>query len=59
MDCNACAKMIELDLEEMGVNASCDFAKGTLKANLDNQALEGKISQVIEKSGYKLIPIDQ
>lgn len=53
MNCSACAKMIELDLEDAGINAKCSYAKQTLEvADTENN---DKIKSVVEKSGYKLI----
>jgi len=57
MDCDACAKMIELDLEDAGINASCNFAKETLEVDLDENAKsEKKIKEVVVKGGYQISP---
>ena len=56
MDCDACAKLIELDLEDAGIKASCNYAKETLEVELnDDKEKEKKVKDVIEKSGYQLI----
>ena len=57
MDCDACAKMIELDLEDAGITASCNYAKELLEVELEDQKDESKISEVIEAGGYKLANI--
>ncbi len=56
MDCEACAKMIELDLEDVGITAKCSFAEKTLKVENNDPTIEEKIRQVLENQGYKIIP---
>ncbi len=56
MDCEACAKMIELDLEDAGIIAKCSFAEKTLKVENNDPKLEEKIRQVLESQGYKITP---
>ena len=53
MDCSACAKMIELDLEDAGISAKCSYAKQTLEV-VDSENID-KIKSVVKNSGYKLI----
>jgi hypothetical protein len=48
--------MIELDLEDAGINAKCDYSKEQLTVEADNIGLlEEKISQIVGGGGYKLI----
>ncbi len=55
MNCDACAKMIELDLEDIGISAKCDFASKTLVVETkENEEFEKKIKEVITKQGFKL-----
>ena len=55
MDCIACAKMIELDLEDAGIKAKCDYSKEELEVEFDEiNHSEEKIKQVVEDGGYKL-----
>lgn len=55
MDCVACAKLIELDLEDAGITAKCDYGKEELEVELGQiNRLEEKIKQVVESGGYKL-----
>lgn len=54
MDCDACAKMIELDLEDAGINCSCSYASQTLEVEIKAKEEEIKVITLIEKSGYKL-----
>lgn len=57
MDCDACAKMIELDLEDLGVNASCNYTDELLEVEFDKELVsEDKIADTLGKSGYKLSP---
>ena len=54
MDCDACAKMIELDLEDQGINATCNYAKGILEAELKNDKEEEKLKVVVKSGGYDI-----
>jgi len=54
MDCDACAKMIELDLEDTGIKASCNYAKQTLEVELSDEILEKKLLETVEKGGYQI-----
>lgn len=53
MDCASCAKIIELDLEDAGINAKCSWSKQILEV-ADSENLD-KIKSVVKNSGYKLI----
>ena len=55
MDCSACASLIELELEDLGVVSKCDFAKETLEINKNEKSNENKIRSLIEKLGYKIV----
>ena len=52
MDCDSCAKMIELDLEDAGIKASCSFAKQTLET--DSEHDEKTVIEIVKKSGYSI-----
>lgn len=52
MTCDSCAKMIELDLEDIGVNAKCSYAKETLEIKNDHE--KEKVIDILKKSGYTL-----
>jgi len=52
MDCASCAKLLEMDLEDAGINAKCSWVKQTLEvAESDNI---DKIKAVVKNSGYKI-----
>ncbi len=53
MDCDACAKMIELDLEDAGISASCSYQKEEITIN-ENEVPFEKIQKVVENGGYQL-----
>ena len=56
MDCDSCAKMIELDLEDAGISAKCDYRKELLEIDLENESIEiDKIKKIVEDSGYNLL----
>lgn len=55
MDCDACAKMIELDLEDAGITAACNYARETLEVEINgDKGLDKKVKEIIEKGGYRL-----
>ena len=55
MDCDSCAKMIELDLEDVGIKASCDFVNCRLTVDYSVTTFEEKIIHAtLSKSGYKI-----
>lgn len=55
MDCAACAKMLELDLEDVNISATCDFAKAELIVNPGDETTESKVKEVVENSGFKIV----
>jgi len=55
MNCDACAKMIELDLEDEGIVAKCDYAKSSLEIEIEDEKTEDKVKEVLKKSGYLLV----
>jgi Zn2+/Cd2+-exporting ATPase len=56
MHCTSCAMMIESDLEDAGVKASCSYAKQKLEVEFDPQQItEKKIHEVVKNAGYILI----
>lgn len=55
MHCASCATMIELDLEDEGVVAKCDYAQQLLDVSFDEAKIgEEKVKKVVEQSGYSL-----
>ena len=55
MHCASCATMIELDLEDEGITAKCNYAQQVLEVSFDNTKIEEeKIKKVVEQSGYTL-----
>lgn len=52
MDCAACASVIELDLEDAGIKASCSYARETLEVN--GQHDPKKVIEIVKKSGYSV-----
>ncbi len=57
MHCTSCPLIIESDLEDIGVKASCHYAKETLEVEYDESRIaEEKIRDVVYSSGYELCP---
>jgi Cu+-exporting ATPase len=55
MHCTSCALVIESDLEDAGVKASCNYAKQTLEVEYDEKKVrENTIYDVAKKAGYSL-----
>lgn len=53
MDCASCATALEIDLEDIGVNAKCSYASQKLEVEYDsNKVEENKIIQIIKSSGF-------
>jgi len=52
MDCNACAQMIELDFEDAGISASCDYAKEEL--TISGDVPHEKVKKLLEDQGYTI-----
>lgn len=54
MDCDSCAKMIELDLEDVGIKCSCNYSKKLLEAEIKHPDDHKKIKDIVEKGGYRI-----
>jgi len=53
MHCTSCAMVIESDLEDIGVKATCSYAKQVLDVEFDETKVsESLIHDVVKKSGY-------
>ena len=49
--------LIESDLEDVGVKASCSYAKETLEVEFDEAKVnEEKLKDLVKSSGYQLSP---
>jgi copper chaperone CopZ len=53
MDCASCASLIEMDLEDVGIKASCSYPKETLEVEGEHDIK--KVEEVVKKSGYNLV----
>ena len=59
MHCASCSMVIESDLEDAGVNATCSYAKQSLDVEFDPKKIdEMKIHDVVKKAGYTLDDIE-
>ncbi len=53
MDCDSCATLLELDLEDAGIkNCRCSYPKKTLEIYEDHDEI--KVVEIISKSGYSI-----
>lgn len=56
MDCASCAMVIEGELEDVGVKASCSYARETLDVEFDEAKISEKtIQDVVAKEGYSVV----
>ncbi|MBL7036714.1 cation transporter [Candidatus Microgenomates bacterium] len=54
MNCDSCAKMIELDLEEININGKCSFSKSELTVDIGDKSQEKKVIEIVKKAGYSI-----
>ncbi len=52
MDCDSCAKMIELDLEDSGITAKCSYSEASLEITHNHDST--KVIEIVKKSGYSI-----
>ncbi len=56
MHCTSCAMVIEGELEDIGANASCSYARETVDVAFDeNKLTEAAIKDTIRKAGYQTV----
>lgn len=56
LHCTSCAVLIEGDLEDSGVRASCHYAKETMDVEFDpSKTTEADIKKTIAKNGYRVV----
>ncbi|PIO05999.1 copper resistance protein CopZ [Candidatus Micrarchaeota archaeon CG08_land_8_20_14_0_20_59_11] len=56
MHCRSCVKRIEGALDDIGVRAKADFARGEVEAEWDEYASdEARVVATIAKEGYKVV----
>lgn len=53
MNCASCATLIELEFEDIGIKAKCNYASKTLE--IHNEEIDDKkVEEVVKKAGYEL-----
>lgn len=52
MDCASCASLIELDLEDAGINAVCSYPKESLEIIGEHDVK--RVKEIVQKLGYNL-----
>ncbi|MBI5619859.1 heavy-metal-associated domain-containing protein [Candidatus Gottesmanbacteria bacterium] len=53
MHCPSCAMLIEGELEDAGMRATCSYAKQTVEVEVDGGGLnEKKVREAVVKAGY-------
>lgn len=56
MHCTSCPLLIESDLDDIDVKASCNYAKETLEVEYDEKkVMEVTILETVRASGYEVV----
>lgn len=55
MHCASCAMVIESDLEDIGIQATCSYAKQTIEVSESEIKKEAQIKEVVKKAGYAIV----
>lgn len=55
MHCASCAMVIESDLEDIGIQAKCSYAKQTVEVSEGETSREKEIRDVVKKAGYTIV----
>ncbi len=53
MDCDSCAQMLELDFEDEGIEAKCEYTTEELTVISEN-VNDNKVKEIVENAGYKV-----
>ena len=51
-DCASCASLLEMDLEDAGIKASCSYPRETVE--IDGPHDPKKVIDIVRKSGYSI-----
>ena len=54
MHCASCAAMIESELDDAGIKASCSYAKQTIEVNNEKPVNPQKLKKIVQKAGYDI-----
>lgn len=52
-DCASCATLLEMDLEDAGIKASCSYQKEELE--VEDKHDKKKLVEIIKKGGYSIV----
>jgi copper chaperone CopZ len=52
MNCASCASLIEMDLEDAGINCRCSYAKEILEVEGNHD--KKKVIEIVSKAGYSI-----
>lgn len=56
MHCTSCAMVIEGELEDLGAQAQCSYARETVEVEFDEKKIsEPVIKETIRKAGYQTL----
>ncbi|MDO8571472.1 MAG: heavy-metal-associated domain-containing protein [bacterium] len=57
LHCSSCPLVIEGELEDIGVQATCTYATAKISVEYDEATVtEEKIRETVKKAGYELTP---
>lgn len=54
MNCESCAKMLELDFEDAGFSVNCDIGSETLEVDTSKISEKG-VKKIVKNAGYDVI----
>ena len=54
MNCESCAKMLELDFEDAGLLVKCNIASETLEVD-DDKISENGVKEIVKNAGYDIV----
>jgi len=52
-DCASCATLLEMDLEDAGIEAKCSYPKAQIEVIKNDD--KKKIEEIVKKSGFEII----
>jgi copper chaperone CopZ len=55
MHCASCAAMIESELDDAGIKATCSYAKQTVEVPQESQVSGKELQKIVKKAGYDLV----
>ena len=58
MHCASCAMLIEGELEDAGMKATCSYPKQTVEIEAEDDIDERQVEAAVARAGYSVVPLD-